>query len=66
MADKLLSVDVDENLCVGSATCVGLAPAHFRMGPDGVAEPITSPTTDDDDLREAAECCPVQAIRITE
>lgn len=55
-----------EDRCVGSATCVGIAPELFELSADGRSRPLTTPVDDSDELREAAECCPVQAIVIEE
>lgn len=59
-----VEVTVDPLLCVGSGTCVGLAPELFELDADGVARPLSTPVPDGDELREAQECCPVQAIRV--
>ena len=65
MASERVHVTVDASTCVGSGTCVGLAPEHFMMTDDGVAAPVHSSTEDDEALRDAEESCPVQAIGVT-
>lgn len=58
-----VDVVVDATACVGSMTCVALAPEHFEM--DGAtSRPLRSPTRLDDHLRDAEESCPVAAIRL--
>lgn len=59
-----VTVTVDTSLCVGSGTCTVTAPDHFRLNGDGVAEPLAPELPDDEDLRDAADFCPVQAITI--
>lgn len=56
-------VVVDDARCVGSMTCVGLAPHLFEMV-DGVASPVRRLLPDDLDLRDAEDGCPVTAIRV--
>lgn len=58
-------IEVDRATCVGSGTCAGLAPDHFELGDDGLAHAIRSVAEDDESLREAADCCPVQAILVS-
>lgn len=65
MALERVRVTVDASTCVGSGTCVGLAPDHFIMTDDGVAAPVKVSTEGDETLRDAQDSCPVQAIEIT-
>jgi len=55
---------VDLEVCIGSATCVAIAPEVFELGNDGLAQVINDKDREakEDLLREAAEGCPVQAI----
>ena len=47
---------VDPDLCIGCTQCAGLCPAVFQMeGTLAVAQPV-----------DAANACPVSAIRIEE
>jgi ferredoxin len=53
---------VDPDLCIGCTQCAGLCPAVFHMeGVLAVAEPGPIPPAVD-----AANACPVSAIRIEE
>ncbi|MFE6286285.1 ferredoxin [Streptomyces sp. NPDC057877] len=56
---------VDRTRCVGSGACVGLSP-HFRLAADGRAEPCAEVFTADETARDAALCCPVEAITVTD
>lgn len=60
-----VGVEVDTSTCVGSMTCVALAPDHFEMI-DGTSSARSSPTQPDDTLLDAADSCPVAAITIRE
>lgn len=59
----MAKVTVNEN-CIGCGACTGVAPDVLEMNDDGLASPII--TDDLGDLeasaKEAAECCPVEAI----
>lgn len=54
---------VDVARCIGSGACAGFS-AHFRMTRDGHAEPREDTITPDESARDAALCCPVEAIRV--
>lgn len=58
-------VEVDRSLCVGSAQCVHLAPAAFRLDSAMQSHPTASETDADEGVLGAAEGCPVEAILIT-
>lgn len=58
-----MRVTVDRDRCVGSATCVGIAPDLFELE-DGRSRPLRKVVSDSDDLRDAVESCPVEAIMI--
>jgi ferredoxin len=59
---------VDEETCVGCAACEGICPGVFEMGDDdkAVVKVDEVPADLEDDCREAAEQCPVDAISIEE
>jgi ferredoxin len=61
----LWRVQVDADQCVGSGLCVGIAPAHFDLV-DGRSRPPAAPVDAEDGLLDAAECCPMEAIAITD
>jgi len=58
---------VDADACTGCGLCVDTCPEVFDLG-DDVATVKTDPVPADaeDDCREAAESCPVEAITLEE
>ena len=56
---------VDTTLCIGAGACAGTS-AHFRMTQDGHAEPRKLVIAADETARDAAECCPVEAITVSD
>lgn len=56
---------VDADTCTGCGLCCDTCPAVFEMG-DSVAKVIATPIPDKDlaSAKEAAEGCPVEAIKI--
>ncbi|MBP3081082.1 ferredoxin [Streptomyces albidoflavus] len=52
-------------MCIGSGACAGSS-AHFRMTQDGHAEPSEDVIVADDTARDAAVCCPVEAITVSD
>jgi len=59
-------VSIEPATCIGSGSCVRLAPASFAMGDDGVAR-VTDPGSDElERLRLAERSCPTGAIIINE
>ncbi len=52
-------------MCIGSGACAGSS-AHFRMTQDGQAEPSEDVIVADDTARDAAVCCPVEAITVSD
>lgn len=54
---------VNEN-CIGCGTCVGICPEVFELNDEGFAENIIGdvPAELEKSAKEAAECCPVNAI----
>ena len=64
-----MNVDVDKGRCVGSATCVIVAPAAFTLDEHDRAEPTAAvgadlAAVDLAAVEQAAELCPTAAIRI--
>ena len=59
-------VEVDQDMCVGSANCVEVAKGAFKLNDEDKAE-VNDPTAVSiEDLREAQEQCPVAAILVEE
>lgn len=59
-------VQVDIRVCMSSGMCVGSAPDRFAFGPDGRSQPVSELIDEDEDVRDAAASCPVEAISITD
>jgi ferredoxin len=61
-----IHVDVDRDLCIGSGTCVRLAPGVFALDEEEISVVVDPQAADISKLRLAAEGCPTEAIRIAE
>jgi ferredoxin len=59
-----IHVDVDRDLCIGSGTCVRLAPGVFALDEDEVSVVLDPDAAEIGKLRLAADACPTEAIRI--
>jgi len=60
-----MKVTVDKDKCIGCGLCVSLAPKSFKLGEDGKSQ-IIEPVGDDlETIKNAAESCPVGAIKIS-
>ena len=62
-----MKVIVDVDLCTGCGLCVDTCPEVFKMD-DAVARVLVESVPEDalDTCREAADNCPVEAIKIEE
>ena len=58
-------IDVDADTCIGSGMCVGTAPDHFDLL-DGYACPRKAEVEPADEVLDAGESCPVEAITVRE
>ena len=59
-------VEVEPDACIGSGICRSLAPQLFVLGDDRVSRPARDLVGEDLTVADAANCCPVQAILVTE
>jgi ferredoxin len=59
-------VEVDQELCVGSANCVEVAKGAFKLNDEDKAEVDDPTAVSIEDLRKAEEQCPVAAILVEE
>ena len=59
-------VEVDQDMCVGSANCVEVARGAFKLNDEDKAEVDDPTAVSIEDLREAEEQCPVAAILVEE
>lgn len=58
------TVTVDQDLCIGAATCVAIAPTVYQLNDEGKAYILDPDSVDDDVMMQAAKSCPVNAIII--
>lgn len=65
MSSRTVRAVVDPRLCIGSGTCIAVAPGLFEIGVDGTSQPVRSVAASEL-LLSAAEHCPVGAIRIVD
>jgi len=59
-------IKVDHTVCQGSGLCAGIAPDNFKIGDDYKSRPVLEIVDANDDVRDAAECCPLEAITLTD
>lgn len=55
-------VKVDQNLCIGAASCVALAPKIFQLNSENKAYVVDPNGDTEENLKAAAQSCPVNAI----
>jgi ferredoxin len=56
-------ISVDGSRCIGSGLCAATAPEYFRL--EGkVAKPVVEQAAPDEAIRDAADCCPAEAIEV--
>lgn len=60
-----VKVTVDRDSCIGSGTCVQLAPGGFDLDDEGVAQPAEPLQASVASLRTAERSCPVRAIAVS-
>jgi len=59
-----MSINVDQEKCIGCGACVAIAPATFKINDNGKSEVINEKGDSEDVIKQAADSCPVQAISI--
>ncbi|MCH8280101.1 MAG: ferredoxin [Chloroflexi bacterium] len=65
MARKL-RISVDHNVCVGNSMCETLAPKVFVLNDDRQSEAVNPDGDTEENILEAAENCPVSAIKVVD
>jgi ferredoxin len=62
----MMKAIVDPETCIGCELCPTICPDVFKMGEDGLAHVIVNqiPADVENVAQEAAESCPVTAIKI--
>ncbi|MFF7635465.1 ferredoxin [Kitasatospora sp. NPDC008050] len=63
-AEQEVVVSVDRARCVGTGLCAATAPADLELGPDGRARPRRPRSDAVDEVTDAAELCPMEAIAV--
>ncbi len=63
-----MKAKVDPDLCTGCGLCPDIAPDVFELNDDDIAvvTVATVPADSEDDCKEAADSCPVEAISVEE
>lgn len=58
-------IEVDRDSCIGSGMCAAGAGAYFRLEGDR-STPVAAEVDADEAVRDAAEQCPMEAIRVVD
>lgn len=63
-----MKVEVDEDTCIGCGLCVEICPDVFEMGKDMKSHTKVKKVPDKlkAKVKEAAQSCPVQAIKVSD
>ena len=59
-----MKITIDKDKCIGCGACTALASKTFRLADDGKAEAIEPAKDKEEEIKNAAESCPVEAIKI--
>lgn len=58
-------IAVDQEVCIGCGTCVGIAPEHFKLDNEGKSSVIKQYNVEDNEIiMEVIDSCPVDAIKL--
>ncbi|MFD0689654.1 ferredoxin [Actinomadura fibrosa] len=60
------NVSVDRRVCARTGLCAASAPAQFELDETGQSHARAETTAGSDEVMEAAESCPVEAIAISD
>ncbi len=61
-----MKVDIDRDDCIGCGVCAQICPDVFRIADDGLSELIAPANGFEEQVREAADSCPVEVIHTEE
>jgi ferredoxin len=64
--EQRITVTVDQNVCVGNASCVAVAPQVFALDENRQSIVIDPHGASLEDVLEAADDCPVAAISVVD
>ncbi|MGW4384596.1 ferredoxin [Kitasatospora sp. NPDC004531] len=64
MSAEPVAVTVDQARCIGSGLCARTAPDALTLAANGRATPVRPTAAPSEELVEAAEMCPVEAIAV--
>lgn len=56
---------VEKDLCIGCGACMSIDPDHFDWDDENLSEAISQDNLDSNNLQNAIESCPTNAIKIT-
>ena len=59
-----MKLELERDGCIGCGVCTEVCPDVFRLAEDGLSEVIASPDGHEEAVKEAAESCPVDVIKI--
>lgn len=59
---RKLDIKVDRDTCISAGFCTAAAPDNFWQDDDRQSHVTTSPVDETDDVIDAMESCPVEAI----
>lgn len=59
-------IEIDRELCIGDGACCGEAPNTFEMDDENIAVVTDSDGHTDEEIMQAAQVCPVDAIILTD
>lgn len=59
-------IEIDRELCIGDGACCGEAPSTFEMDDENIAVVTNADGHTDEEILQAAQVCPVDAIILTE